>query len=141
MRQGGKLWLLPSSHFYSSPCFSLSSGHILKDSDPPMFNNLLKKASESSFVALANEALDNSRPGSPAATASRRPPGSPLTGQPHQQERQQQAQQQNGASTPARKAWIKQKKRLAFLHFDHYLLAPFSLTNFMHYCCFGCGKQ
>ncbi|KAF9920286.1 hypothetical protein FBU30_009905 [Linnemannia zychae] len=57
-----------------------------------MFNNLLKKASESSFAALASEALD-SRPGSPASV--RRPPGSPLTGQ---------QQQQNGASSPARKA-------------------------------------
>ncbi|KAF9147765.1 hypothetical protein BG015_010535 [Linnemannia schmuckeri] len=55
-----------------------------------MFNNLLKKASESSFAALASEALD-SRPGSPASA--RRPPGSPLSGQ------QQQQQQQNGAST------------------------------------------
>ncbi|GJJ77895.1 hypothetical protein EMPS_10254 [Entomortierella parvispora] len=57
-----------------------------------MFNTLLKKASESSFAALASEALD-SRPGSPAAA--RRPPGSPLAGQ--------QQQQQNGGSSPARK--------------------------------------
>ncbi|KAG0056539.1 hypothetical protein BGZ83_004562 [Gryganskiella cystojenkinii] len=63
-----------------------------------MFNNLLKKASESSFVTLANEALDNSRPGSPAPA--KRPPGSSLTGQQQQQqERQLQAQQQNGAGT------------------------------------------
>ncbi|KAF9214235.1 hypothetical protein BGZ59_004091 [Podila verticillata] len=40
-----------------------------------MFNTLLKKASESSFAAMASEAMD-SRPGSPATT--RRPPGSPL---------------------------------------------------------------
>ncbi|KAG0026333.1 hypothetical protein BGZ82_009533 [Podila clonocystis] len=40
-----------------------------------MFNTLLKKASESSFAAMASEAMD-SRPGSPAAT--RRAPGSPL---------------------------------------------------------------
>ncbi|KAI7828724.1 hypothetical protein BC939DRAFT_48793 [Gamsiella multidivaricata] len=53
-----------------------------------MFNTLLKKASESSFAALASEALD-SRPGSPAP---KRPPGSPLAGQ-----------QQNGANSPARK--------------------------------------
>ncbi|KAG0059988.1 hypothetical protein BGZ89_012653 [Linnemannia elongata] len=59
-----------------------------------MFNNLLKKASESSFAALASEALD-SRPGSPASA--RRPPGSPLAGQ-----QQQQQQQQNGTSTPPR---------------------------------------
>ncbi|KAG0282457.1 hypothetical protein BGZ96_000464 [Linnemannia gamsii] len=59
-----------------------------------MFNNLLKKASESSFAALASEALD-SRPGSPASA--RRPPGSPLAGQ-----QQQQQQQQNGASSPPR---------------------------------------
>ncbi|KAG9066061.1 hypothetical protein KI688_001280 [Linnemannia hyalina] len=58
-----------------------------------MFNNLLKKASESSFAALASEALD-SRPGSPASA--RRPPGSPLAGQ------QQQQQQQNGAGSPPR---------------------------------------
>ncbi|KAF9087684.1 hypothetical protein BGX29_000708 [Mortierella sp. GBA35] len=56
-----------------------------------MFNTLLKKASESSFAALASEALD-SRPGSPAST--RRPPGSPLAGQ--------QQQQQNGTSSPQR---------------------------------------
>ncbi|KAF9127823.1 hypothetical protein BGW39_005612 [Mortierella sp. 14UC] len=56
-----------------------------------MFNTLLKKASESSFAALASEALD-SRPGSPASA--RRPPGSPLSGQ--------QQQQQNGASSPPR---------------------------------------
>ncbi|KAF9344689.1 hypothetical protein BGX26_004027 [Mortierella sp. AD094] len=53
-----------------------------------MFNTLLKKASETSFAALASEALD-SRPGSPAST--KRPPGSPLAGQ-----------QQNGASSPPR---------------------------------------
>ncbi|KAG0212037.1 hypothetical protein BGX28_006935 [Mortierella sp. GBA30] len=62
-----------------------------------MFNNILKKASESTFVAMASEALD-SRPGSPAGpgagSGARRPPGSPSTGQ-----------QQNGAGTPARKAW------------------------------------
>ncbi|KAG0351907.1 hypothetical protein BG005_008600 [Podila minutissima] len=40
-----------------------------------MFNTLLKKASESSFAAMASEAMD-SRPGSPATT--RRAPGSPL---------------------------------------------------------------
>ncbi|KAG0276492.1 hypothetical protein BGZ95_007469 [Linnemannia exigua] len=56
-----------------------------------MFNTLLKKASESQFVALASEALD-SRPGSPASA--RRPPGSPLSGQ--------QQQQQNGANSPPR---------------------------------------
>ncbi|KAF8935186.1 hypothetical protein BGZ58_005179 [Dissophora ornata] len=44
-----------------------------------MFNNLLKKASESSFAAMASEALD-SRPGSPAS-AVKRQPGSPLSGQ------------------------------------------------------------
>ncbi|KAF9428767.1 hypothetical protein BGZ94_001134 [Podila epigama] len=43
-----------------------------------MFNTLLKKASESSFAAMASETLD-SRPGSPAAQ--RRPPGSPLNNQ------------------------------------------------------------
>ncbi|KAF9174945.1 hypothetical protein BGX21_000034 [Mortierella sp. AD011] len=53
-----------------------------------MFNNLLKKASETSFAALASEALD-SRPGSPASA--KRPPGSPLVGQ------------QNGASGPIAK--------------------------------------
>ncbi|KAF9939252.1 hypothetical protein BGZ67_009742 [Mortierella alpina] len=58
-----------------------------------MFNTLLKKASESSFAAMASEALE-ARPGSPAGT--RRPPGSPLAGQ-----------QQNGA-TQARKACYQQ---------------------------------
>ncbi|KAF9114830.1 hypothetical protein BGX27_009667 [Mortierella sp. AM989] len=53
-----------------------------------MFNTLLKKASETSFAALASEALD-SRPGSPSSA--RRPPGSPLAGQ-----------QQNGANSPPR---------------------------------------
>ncbi|KAF9196475.1 hypothetical protein BGZ50_000095 [Haplosporangium sp. Z 11] len=51
---------------------------------------ILKKASESSFAALASEALD-SRPGSPSGA--RRSPGSPLAGQ-----------QQNGTGTTARKA-------------------------------------
>ncbi|KAF9437654.1 hypothetical protein BGZ76_011768 [Entomortierella beljakovae] len=55
-----------------------------------MFNNLLKKASETSFAALASEALD-SRPGSPASA--RRPTSSPLSGQ---------QQQQNGANNPPR---------------------------------------
>ncbi|CAO3569878.1 unnamed protein product [Mortierella alpina] len=49
-----------------------------------MFNTLLKKASESSFAAMASEALE-ARPGSPAGN--RRPPGSPLA-----------VQQQNGAA-------------------------------------------
>lgn len=60
-----------------------------------MFNTLLKKASESSFAALAGEALDP-RPGSPAAP--RRQPGS------------SQAGQHSGAGNPARKAcslWLR----------------------------------
>ncbi|KAG0322372.1 hypothetical protein BGZ99_003370 [Dissophora globulifera] len=56
-----------------------------------MFNTLLKKASESSFAALASEALD-SRPGSPAGGTRRQAPGSPLAGQ-----------QPAGASSPVRK--------------------------------------
>lgn len=86
------------------PSFIIVSAHhlfiwTLKEHglSPLMFNTLLKKASESSFAALASEALD-SRPGSPAAA--RRPPGSPLAGQ------QQQTQQQNGSGSPARKVCI-----------------------------------
>jgi hypothetical protein len=81
------------SLFFSSVHLALF--FIFTWSVPSMFNNLLKKASESSFAALASEALD-SRPGSPASA--RRPPGSPLSGP------QQQQQQQNGASSPVRKA-------------------------------------
>lgn len=49
--------------------------HLFSSRTRHMFNTLLKKASESSFAAMASEAMD-SRPGSPATT--RRPPGSPL---------------------------------------------------------------
>ncbi|KAF9951545.1 hypothetical protein BGZ72_006965 [Mortierella alpina] len=65
-----------------------------------MFNTLLKKASESSFAAMASEALE-ARPGSPAG--SRRPPGSPLTGQ-----------QQNGAQPQVRKACHQQQPPIRF---------------------------
>ncbi|KAG0337634.1 hypothetical protein BG000_005177 [Podila horticola] len=62
-----------------------------------MFNTLLKKASESSFAAMASEAMD-SRPGSPAGT--RRAPGSPLA--------------QPVSSSPARKessgSWSRNRK-------------------------------
>ncbi|KAI1319295.1 hypothetical protein EDD11_004432 [Mortierella claussenii] len=68
-----------------------------------MFNTLLKKASESSFAALASEALD-SRPGSPAQTK-RGPPGSSLSGHQQQQLERQTQQHSNGAAAHARKAY------------------------------------